>query len=93
MQLITASPIGLRPGQAVVAEIGGGLQRPIWIGEVRPRQAHEIGAPGHQNGIDVVGVVDISDRKRRDLLTAVLAKVRQAHAVEVNEARVEPIKG
>src|SRR6516164_995601 len=65
IELIAPGIIRRRPGLAAVAELRSGVQCPIWIAEMRPRQANEIGAAGHQDRIDVIRLVDVADRHGR----------------------------
>ena len=65
IKLIAAGVIGFRPCLAAVAEPGGGVQGPVRVGKMRPGEADEVGAAGHQNRVHVVGLVDVADRHRR----------------------------
>ena len=43
-----------------------GPQRPVGVRQMRPREAHEIGATRHQNRIDVIRLVDVPHGHRFD---------------------------
>src|SRR5690349_22707194 len=64
VKLIASGVIGRRPGFAAIAEFRRRMQRPVRIGEMRSRQADEIGAPSHQDRVDVIGLVNVADRHR-----------------------------
>ena len=82
MQLVAAGQIRLGPGLAGVAELRRGMQRPVGIGEVRPREAAQVGAPRHQDRVDVVGLVDVADRHGGDagLVADAVGERRLEHA-------------
>src|SRR5262245_66690639 len=42
------------------------MQRPVRIGKMRPRKAHQIGTAGHQYRVHMIGLVDVADRERGD---------------------------
>ena len=46
-------------------ELRGGVQRPVRIGQVRPAERDEIGAPGGDDAVHLVGVGDVADGDRR----------------------------
>src|SRR5579864_5830026 len=51
IELIAPGIIGRRPDFAAVTKFRGGVQGPIRIGKVRPRQADEFGAASHQDRV------------------------------------------
>src|SRR6185437_14478222 len=62
IKLIAAGVIGRRPRLAAVAEFCRGMQGPVWVGKMRPGEADQIGAAGHQDRVDVVGLKNVADR-------------------------------
>src|SRR5215472_9658675 len=62
IKLIAPGVIRRRPGLAAVAELGGGMERPIWVGKMRPSEADQIGASGHQDRVDVVRLENVANR-------------------------------
>src|SRR4051812_35855755 len=57
---------GQREARATVALIGGGPEGPLWIGEMRARQAAKVGAAGGQDRIHMVDFKNIADRHGRN---------------------------
>src|SRR6516225_4034039 len=82
IELIAAGVIWRRPGFAVVAEPSGGMERPVRIGKMRPRETHEIGAAGHQDRVDVIRLKDVPDRHGRHagLVADAVGERRLEHA-------------
>ncbi len=82
VELIAAGQVGFRPGLAAIAELRRRMQRPVRIGQVRPREAAEVGATRHQNRVHVVGLVDVADRHRRNagLVANPIGERRLEHA-------------
>src|SRR6185437_1320952 len=66
LELLPAGEILLRPPLLAKAQAGRGLERPGGIGKMRPRQGAKIGAAGGDDGVDVIGLVDVADRHGRD---------------------------
>src|SRR5579885_729386 len=67
LQLLAALNIGLGPFQGVVSLLGGGPQCPVRIGQVRSREAAKIGAPGRNDAVHMVDLVDIPDSHGGDM--------------------------
>ena len=90
IELVAAGEIRLGPGRARVAGPRGGVQRPVGIGQVRPGEADEVGAAGHQDRVDVVGLVDVADRHGgdADLVADAVGERRLEHAA-VDRARLD----
>src|SRR5215470_17730152 len=61
MQLIAPGEVWLGPSLDLDIEPSRRMQRPIGIGQMWPRQAAQVGASGHEDGIDVVRLVDVAD--------------------------------
>ncbi len=51
---------------SVLAELGGGAQRPVGIAQLLARQQHGIGLTGNEDVLDLLGLGQQSDRSRRD---------------------------
>src|SRR5215469_5872877 len=66
LELLPARKVLLRPPLSAVAEAGSGLERPGRVGEMRARQRAEIGAARGDDGVDVVGLVNVADRHGGD---------------------------
>src|SRR5207247_92213 len=58
---IAAGEIGLGPGLAAIPELRRGVQRPIGVGKMRPREAAQVRASRHQNRVHMIGLVDVAD--------------------------------
>ena len=67
---------------AVGAVPGGGLHRERRIDQMRPRQRHEVGAAGGDDGVDLVGAGDRADAHRRDagVVADLVGERRLVHA-------------
>src|SRR5579862_1304615 len=60
-QLVASRPILFRPGDAIIALLGCGMQRPIRIDQMGSREAAKVGAAGGQNAVHVIDLVDVAD--------------------------------
>src|SRR5712691_11144728 len=47
-----------RPGNIAIAQRSSCVQRPAWIGQVWARQRTEVGSPGCDDAVDVIGLID-----------------------------------
>src|SRR6266545_3771175 len=66
LELRLALEVLHRPLDVAVAQRCGRVQRPVGIREMRSRERTEIGAPGHQNAVDVIRLEDGAYRHRGD---------------------------
>src|SRR6185437_13261632 len=66
LELLPPGKILLRPPLLTIAEARRGLERPGGIGEVRAGDGTEVGAAGGNDGVDMVGLVDVADGHGRD---------------------------
>src|SRR5882724_6798216 len=82
LQLFLARLVLHRPGLLFVTLLGGGMQRPIWVAQVRPRQGAQISTPGGDDAVHLVGFRDIThgDRRNSSLIADAIAVGCLIHA-------------
>ena len=65
--VIKAQPENMALLDEVLDKRRRGMQGPVRVGKMRPRQTHQVGAPGHQDRIHMIRLVDIADCHGRDV--------------------------
>src|SRR5882724_852480 len=64
-QLFLARLVLHRPRLLFISLLGGGMQRPIWIAQVRTRQRAQIRTPGGDYAVHLISLDDVADCDRR----------------------------
>src|SRR6185437_13078926 len=81
-ELLFAGQVLRRPGLLGVSKLGGGVQRPVGVAEMRTRQRAKVGTAGGDDGIHLVSLGDITDRDGGNvrLVSNAIAVGRLIHA-------------
>src|SRR6478672_9531842 len=81
-ELAEAVEILRRTVDVAVVELGGGAESPEGVDQVWPCQRNQVGAPGGEDRVGVVGFVDVADGHGRELafVADAVAERRLEHA-------------